>query len=205
MLKLFISIISIILTYGYSITLYQYASIDFSVPRVQYFYMGMLAFIPFWFFWLKHNTFYSTFEHEWTHLIVGLLFLKKPAYFNVTGDKGGETGLYGMNFVILLAPYFLPTFTIFLIPLYIIISEKYLLYYFALLGFVTSYHILSTVDEFGYYQPDIYTSGKIFSTIFLIFSNLLVYGFILMFVNGGFSLGGDFLIQGVIEIIKIIQ
>ena len=109
-----------------------------------------------------------------------------------------------MNFIILLAPYFLPTFSIILLPLYLIISSQFILYFFAVLGFVTSYHILSTIQEFGYYQPDIITSGKVFSTIFLIFANILLYGYILMFVNGGFSAGTEFLLQGIIEVIKLI-
>ena len=146
MYKILISILSIALSYGYVITLFEHTIFDLSNPHVKYFLIGALCFLPFWFFWLKNDQFYSTFEHEWTHLVVGLLFGKKPAYFKVTGDKGGETGLYGMNFVILLAPYFLPTITIMVMPLYLIISENFILYYFFLIGFTVSYHILSNSE-----------------------------------------------------------
>ena len=85
----------------------------------------------------------------------------------------------------------------FLLPIYLVISTKYILYFFVVFGFVISYHILSTIQEFSYNQPDIYLTGKIFSTIFLIFANILVYGFVFMFVNGGLEMGWDFLKQGV--------
>jgi hypothetical protein len=205
MIKFFISILSIILSIGYGIAFYEYGVLDFHSDRLQYFIGGFVAFIPFWFMWLKNVTFYSTFEHEFTHLIVGLLFFKKPVHFEVTRHEGGLTGMYGGNFIITLAPYFLPTFGLLLMPLYLVISDEFQLYFLAIFGIIISYHIFSTIEEFSFQQPDIYSTGKVFSIIFLIFTNIFFYGYIIMFIEGGFSFGGDFLRQGIQNSYQIIS
>ena len=109
LLKPIIAILSVFLSISFGITLAEMIlPFDFNQPTIRYFLAGFGVFIPFWFIWFKNKNFYSTFEHELTHLLVGLLFFKKPAHFTVTRDSGGETGLYGGNFLITLAPYFLP-------------------------------------------------------------------------------------------------
>ena len=199
-LKILIAVLSVFLSIGFGITLAEMIlPFDFNPPSIRYFLAGFGIFIPLWFTWLKNKHFYSTFEHELTHLLVGLLFFKKPAHFTVTRDAGGETGLYGGNFLITLAPYFLPTFSFLMLPVYLIILPKFHLHYFILFGFVVAYHVFSTIQEFSYSQPDIIKSGKIFSTLFLVFTNILVYGFLIIFVSGGFEHGGIFLKQGFLE------
>ena len=204
MKKLVISIISILLSGGYSLVLIN-SSYDVSKPEFNYFLYGFFLFIPFWFLWLKRNHFYSTFEHEMTHLIVGLIFFKKPSHFTATHDSGGETGLYGNNFIITLAPYFLPTINLLLLIIYAVINEKFILPFFVIFGFFASYHIFSTINEFSYSQPDIYTTGKLFSTIFIIFANIVTCGFIIFFVLGGFSGATFFLKQGPLILFQLFK
>ena len=199
-LKLFIMILSVFFSAGYGVTLLEMLKIvDINQATVQYFIIGFIGFIPLWFLYMKDKHFYSTFEHELTHLLVGLLFLKNPAHFTVTSHSGGETGLYGGNFVITLAPYFLPTLAFIMLPFYLIISAEFQLHFLAVFGFVVSYHVFSTIQEFSYSQPDIASSGKLFSTLFLIFANILVYGYILMFIAKGFETGSKFLVNGMAE------
>ncbi|MBN1327627.1 MAG: M50 family metallopeptidase [Candidatus Cloacimonetes bacterium] len=199
--KTIIAVLSIILAVGYALELSQYFKfIDTSRESVRFFALGFAGFLPVWFLVLRRHYFYSTFEHEFTHLIVGLLFLKKPAGFEATERDGGVTVLYGSNFVITLGPYFLPTFVFLLFPLYLAINSQCLKYYFLVLGLLTSYHIFSTIQEFSYRQPDIIKSGKVFSTIFLIFTNILSYGIIITFVAGGFKMTGDFIVGGIFEL-----
>jgi len=193
--KIIVSIISILLSIGYMIVLIN-SPYNFNTSEVHYFLYGFFLFIPLWYFWLKKKHFYSTFEHEMTHLLVGLIFFKKPSHFTATHDSGGETGLYGNNFIITLAPYFLPTINLLLLIIYAIINQKFILPFFAVFGFFASYHIFSTIDEFSYKQPDIYTTGKLFSTIFIIFANIVSYGFIIFFVTNGFDAAVAFLRDG---------
>ena len=67
--------------------------------------------------------FLYTFLHEFTHLIFGIIFLKKIVRFKVARLKG-EVVLSGTNFVILLAPYFFPLLT------FILLSVGFLLWEF---------------------------------------------------------------------------
>ncbi len=195
--KLIIIILSIIFAIGYGITLFHTAKeVDINQPSDKFFLIGFAAYIPLWFLWLKRKHFYSTFEHELTHLIVGLLFFKKPAYFTATDGEGGVTGMYGNNFIITLAPYFLPTFVYLLLPLYLVLDHRYYQYYFAVLGVLTSYHVFSTWQEFGFHQTDITKSGKTFSCIFLTFANIFVYGILISFVIGGFKYSWFFIKNG---------
>ena len=186
--KFIIIILSIFFAIGYAIAFFHIAK-DFNIQEMseQFFLIGFAVFIPFWYLWLRRNGFYSTFEHEFTHLIVGLMFFKKPAGFTATANKGGVTAMYGGNFIITLAPYFLPTFVYLILPMYLVIDARFIKYYFAVLGFLTSYHVLSTLQEFGFHQTDITKSGKTFSCIFLTFANIFIYGILLAFVINGFA------------------
>jgi len=190
-------LLSVILAISYAIQFYHTAlNFDFKQPSEKFFLIGFVVFLPFWFLWLRRSQFYSTFEHEFTHLIVGLLFLKKPAFFSATERDGGVTGMYGNNFIITLAPYFLPTFAYLILPLYLVIDVKFYIYFFAVLGFIIAYHIFSTWQEFGFHQTDITKTGKTFSCIFLLFANIFVYGILLAFIIGRFPLAWHFIKGG---------
>jgi len=198
--KVAITIISVFMSIGYGIALVNIVPrLDINNPFFRHFLYGFGSFIPLWFIWGRKTSFFSTFEHEFTHLLIGILFFKKPHGFTVSESEGGVVSLYGGNFLITLAPYFLPTFTYILLPFYFIIDPKFHLCYFAVLGFLTSYHILSTMREFSYKQPDIIKSGKVFSTFFLIFANIFVYGFLIAFIIGGFKEVGLFIKMGFFE------
>ncbi len=200
-IKIIVAVLSIILAVSYGLVLvHTLKSVDIYQLSIKYFAIGFIAFFLIWMQWMRIHQFYSTFEHEFTHLIVGLLFLKKPAGFQATERQGGYTVLYGSNFVITLAPYFLPTFVFLLLPLYLVLNVQFVKYFFILFGLLTSYHFLSTWQEFSYRQPDIIKSGKVFSTIFLIFTNILCYGIIITFVLGGFEQTGEYIVGGIIKI-----
>jgi len=198
--KTVIAVISVFMSIGYGIAVINIMPhLNVNDPFLRYFFYGFVGFIPLWLIWGRKTSFFSTFEHEFTHLLVGILFFKKPHGFTVSESEGGVVSLYGGNFLITLAPYFLPTFTYILLPFYFIINPKFHLYYFAVLGFFTSYHILSTMREFSYKQPDIIKSGKVFSTFFLLFANIFVYGFLIAFIIGGFKEVGLFIKTGFFE------
>ena len=206
MLKTIIGILSVILTIGYLLSGVQLVGdISWSGTGVSWFFIGMAVFTAIWFLFLRKLHFFSTFEHEFTHLLVGLIFLKKPSRFVATETSGGVTSMFAGNFLITLAPYFLPTFVFLILPLYFVLKLEVLPYYYGFIGFLTAYHILSTIREFCYDQPDIQKSGKLFSTVFLIFSNLVCYGIILAFVSGGFKLAGSFLAGGVMELVDLVK
>lgn len=180
-------------------------TINIFEPSVVSFISGFLVFIPLWFVWMKKAHFFSTFEHELTHLLVGLIFLKKPESFKVTEREGGSVYLHGHNFLIALAPYFLPTFSILFLPMYYIINSDFHIFFFIILGFLTSYHFFSTKQDLHYKQPDIIRSGKIFSTFFLVFANIFFCGFIIAFIIGKFNRSWVFIKMGFIQSVNFFE
>ena len=172
-----------------------------SSAKLHLFLMGFAAFIPVWFLWVRHNHFLNTFEHEMTHMIVGLLMFKPPHELRVTHGSGGHVVLQvGNNFIIPLAPYFLPTTSYILLLFYPLLAANYYPYFFILLGIVTSYHMFSTWQETSLVQTDIHLNGVAFSLLFILFANVLMYGLLLIFVIAGWKAGAAFLVDGLANI-----
>jgi hypothetical protein len=126
----------------------------------------------------------STLEHELTHVVVGLLFFKRPLSLRVSARAGGDVVLTGSNLWITLAPYYLPTISLVLLALGIVLPPKYQPQLLAALGASATFHILSTWTELGVMQSDFKKAG-ILQTIWLLpVANLLFYGSVLAYVVG---------------------
>jgi hypothetical protein len=101
---------------------------------------------------------------------------------------GGVVEIYKGNFLIVLAPYFFQTINFLLLPLYFLIKESYTLIFFIIFRIALGYHTSSTIKEFSLNQPDVKVVGVLFSIAFLIFANIITYGFLFSFVIGGWDL-----------------
>lgn len=160
---------------------------------------------------LKRFCGFLTFEHELSHAIIALFFLRRIYRFVVTRYEGGyiEFNRYGFggkfgNHLVALAPYYLPTFT-----LISAIARPFLPNYFfpwfdAWIGFTISFQIMSNIEEIKnnwtkewfrnlstdeYTQSDIGHEGYIFSFLIIITFKLLLYNiiiFILIYHPGSF-------------------
>lgn len=182
---------------GYALELAQVVRwADWDAETMIWFLSGFGVMLPVWFLFLRKAGFFSTFEHEFTHLLVGLLFFKKPHSFNVHHQSGGLVQMYGGNFLITLAPYFLPTLVLLELPFFWLLKPEFYPPFFGLMGFLTAFTILSGFQEFHFKQPDLRQCGLVFSTVFVLFGNLLFLGFIFAFVVGQFELGWDYLKSG---------
>ncbi len=133
----------------------------------------------------RGRSFAHTFEHELTHLVVGLLFFKSPSQFKV-GKQDGETYLSGSNFVISLAPYFLPLWAMIPLLLLPVLNPAGTLGALALLGFLYGLHVYSTIHEFGFYQPDVKEHGRVFSLLCVATLNIIMLGIITGAVASGY-------------------
>lgn len=169
---------------------------SFSSGQMKAFLIGILAGIIFWAIFGRYLEFFHILEHELTHLIVGLIFFKKPKQLFVVHDVGGGVMLDGYNFLIFLAPYFLPTFSFLMLPFSFLIKSKFIIHYIFALGIVTGYHIISTVKETKPSQPDLKAFGLFFSYSFIAFANIVCYGYLFYFVDGNFSRAWKFLKEG---------
>jgi hypothetical protein len=172
-------------------------------PRWLAFLAGLIVFFPCLF--IARRVFSSawsyleTLEHELTHLIVGLLFLKIPVGLRVSAHEGGEVRQIGFGSTgqtwVALAPYFFPTISLFvlIIAYFIDLNTKTLL---AVLGWTTAFHLVTNWGETSFRQPDLQKAGILKTLLILPVMNLISYGSILAFVAGGSGGFGSFWLEG---------
>lgn len=192
------------LLYGFGSELLSLAGgISISDARWQSFLIGSIAFFP---IYLVASRLFSTpweyiatLEHEFAHLVVGLLFLKIPVGFRVSAHDGGEVRQVGFGTTgdiwITLAPYFLPTLPllIVLIAWFATIPEAYLI---GVLGWATFFHIVTNWAETSFRQPDLKKAGLLKCILILPLMNVICYGAILAYVGGGNDGFKGFWVQG---------
>ena len=148
---------------------------------------------------IRQGSFLAIFEHEFTHTIWALLFLKKPIGFSVFRNQGGQAVYSGGNFVITLAPYFSPTLCFLLIPLYYVLDHTHDGYYFSVMGFLAGFHAATNWKELSPRQEDLQRYGLVFSYLFIAFAAVFCFGLVLAFVVGRGSGMGEFAMTGIQE------
>jgi len=130
----------------------------------------------------------ETLEHELTHLLIGLLFLKIPVGIRVSAHEGGEVRQLGFGSTgqtwVALAPYFFPTVSLFVLvfAFFIDLNQRTFL---ALLGWTTAFHLVTNWGETSFRQPDLKKAGIFKTLLILPVMNLICYGSILAFVADG--------------------
>lgn len=117
------------------------------------------------------------FAHELTHALWGFLMGARISKFKVSRDKGSVT-LSKTNFIITLAPYFFPLYTVLLIALYYLLwmfieVEKYHSIWLGLIGFTWGFHLSFTVITLLQQQSDIRACGHLFSYSFIYLMNVI--------------------------------
>lgn len=171
-----------------------YIVLEFSLtdPRWRYFLLGGAIFLPCYF--IGRKFFYSiwsyleTFEHELTHLLIGLLFLKIPVGIRVSAHAGGEVRQIGFDTTgqtwVTLAPYFFPTVSVLVIIIGYFVNFNSLTL-LAILGWTTTFHLVSNWSETSFRQPDLQKAGFFKTILILPVMNLICYGAVLAYVSGG--------------------
>jgi hypothetical protein len=115
--------------------------------------------------------------HELTHAFWGLMMGAKVGRLRV-GDRGGSVELSKTNFLITLAPYFFPFYTMLALALRAVLGLFYDLslyepFWLGLFGLTWSFHLTFTVVTLMQEQPDIAEHGRIFSYTLILLLNLL--------------------------------
>jgi hypothetical protein len=111
-------------------------------------------------------------------------------------EEGGSVGTDKTNFVIELAPYFIPIYTTIIAVIYFIVSQSYKIngaVFLFLIGFTLAFHLVSTVEIMKIKQPDIIKSGYVFSIVMVYIINIIVISLIFGLTFHGFSIGKFFL------------
>ncbi len=161
-------------------------------PRWTAFLIGAVVYVP---VHLIAKTFFNriwcyleTLEHELTHLLIGLLFLKIPVGIRVTAHQGGEVRQTGFGTTgqiwITLAPYFFPTVSLFVLVIayFFSLNNLTLLY---ILGWTTAFHLVSNWGQTSFRQTDLQKAGFLKTILILPVMNLICYGAVLAFTANG--------------------
>ncbi|MFC1452821.1 hypothetical protein ACFLSJ_05690 [Verrucomicrobiota bacterium] len=115
--------------------------------------------------------------HELTHALWGALMGAKVIRMSVTKERGSVT-LSKSNFLITLAPYFFPLYTVLVILAYYLLAvfvpvERYAPVWLGLVGFTWGFHFTFTVTTLFQKQTDIRESGHLFSYTIIYLFNVL--------------------------------
>lgn len=177
----------------YPIVIVLLVSIPFMLPKLfeiieimirwkdEYYTMliGIGFYILIWKKFFKNiaNGWLATFEHELTHSIFALTTFHKVTGFKATASNGGHisySGVGGGNWLITIAPYFFPTFSVLVLVIMYLTPMSYHNVLLGVFGFSMAYHLHSTWMETHYGQTDLKEVGFSFSWAFLPAANVLV-------------------------------
>lgn len=142
----------------------------------------------------------ETLEHELTHLLIGLLFLKIPTGIRVSAHEGGEVRQIGLGTTgqiwVTLAPYFFPTLSVAVLIIAYFSGFNTLLL-LSILGWTTAFHLITNWSETSFRQPDLQKAGILKTILILPVMNLISYGAVLAFVANGSKGFNNFWLEGI--------
>ncbi len=116
--------------------------------------------------------------HELTHALWATVMGADVSEIKI-GKDGGHVSVSENNFLITLAPYFFPLYTVLIIIIYYGCSLFFDMYQYTLLwlgatGFTWGFHFTFTIATLMQHQPDIKLYGYIFSYMFIYLMNILL-------------------------------
>lgn len=105
--------------------------------------------------------------HELSHAVWGLAMGARVSKLNVNAG-GGSVNLSKSNFLIALAPYFFPLYTVLLLLVHAVLGwfynlERYEPFWLAMVGLTWCFHLTFTLSALLREQPDITEHGRLFS------------------------------------------
>lgn len=115
--------------------------------------------------------------HELTHALWGWLMGARIRKLRIS-DKGGSVSLSQSNFLIELAPYFFPFYTVLVILLYGAVNlfwdqRTYEPLWLGFVGLTWGFHLTFTISALAEHQPDIQQNGRLFSYAVIYTMNIL--------------------------------
>lgn len=177
-LKNILAILALPFTWGFSKAFYsQLMSISYMGSKMHFFLWGIVIYMLIHILFFKPIYIY-TLGHEAIHVVATWLCGGHVTHFNIS-PSGGNVTTSKTNFFIELSPYFVPIYTLMLILLipvirYWLTGTRFFSYYLLLLGFSVGMHLIMTAGVIKMKQPDIASSGYIFSLGLIYIVNLLI-------------------------------
>ena len=194
-LKLVIGVLSLPVAYAATKAFYtNFMLVKEAAANLQYFAWGIVVYVVLHLLFYK-PTYMYVLGHEAVHAGMAWLFGGKVKSFKVS-KEGGSVATDKSNFIIELAPYFVPIYTVIITLIYFVVSRSYPIdgsIFFFLIGFTLAFHIVATVEIMKVKQPDIVKSGYMFSISLVYIVNIIVISTIFGLVFPGFTLNKFFL------------
>jgi hypothetical protein len=125
-------------------------------------------------FLLYKPVFSHVLAHELTHALAAVMMGGKVSSLEAS-DKGGNTVVNKSHVFICLAPYVFPFYTAVTLLFYLVAAEPHRIYFIALMGFTYAFHIVLTIYSLSHHQPDLQEGGVVFSLIFILAGNLVIF------------------------------
>jgi hypothetical protein len=168
--------VAITLTLGSLVRAAHPASDAFLPPAVMAFGAGFLLWVILY-FTLPPPVRTYVLAHELTHALWGSFMGASISKMKISKERGSVT-LSKSNFLITLAPYFFPLYTIIVIIIYCVLSlfydtRTYYLLWLGLVGFTWSFHFTFTISALMQLQTDIKEYGYLFSYTIIYILNVL--------------------------------
>jgi hypothetical protein len=132
--------------------------------------------------------FLTTLEHELTHAVFAWATFHRVVGFSAMRGGGHVRYIGRGNWLIAIAPYFFPLFTLLVIGVLTLLPPRQLAIGAAVLGASVAHHIMSTWSETHRHQTDLREVGWLWSWLFLPSVNAFVLGIVLSYAAGTRSL-----------------
>jgi hypothetical protein len=132
--------------------------------------------------------FWTIVEHELTHALFAWATFHRVVGFSAMRSGGHMRYVGKGNWLIAIAPYFFPTFTVLIIVALTVLPPKHLYAGSIVLGVSVAHHVLSTWSETHRHQSDLREVGWLWSWMFLPSINAFTLGIVLAFAAGTRSL-----------------
>jgi hypothetical protein len=127
--------------------------------------------------------FWEVFSHELTHLLFAVFTLNKIEGFSVSFSGGAVSYRGNTNWLVKLSPYFFPLSSFFVLIVSLFLNDNYQLYINHLLVITYLFYALTAIDSFSLRQPDISSSGYIFSVVFIVIINVFLLLFVIFYLQ----------------------
>jgi len=132
--------------------------------------------------------FWTIVEHELTHALFAWATFHRVVGFSAMRSGGHIRYIGRGNWLITVAPYFFPTFTLLVIVTLSLFPPKHLAVGAGVLGASVAHHVLSTWSETHRHQTDLRELGWLWCWLFLPSINMFVMGIVLSYAAGMRSL-----------------
>ncbi len=130
-------------------------------------------------------------ERDLTQSVLAFAMLHPVIGYGANQNKGSRVRWLGRgNWIMLAAPYFVPTATIILWLLSLVLFQSLRS---LVLGFGISYHLTAVAIQCGIGTSEVRRLGRKFCWMFLPTTNLMVAGLVAAYALNGFTSMGDFL------------